>query len=339
MGIYVFTDKAAPLKSIFEKKAQFLPASDLSKHSPGTEELTYIDVSGLTDADIKKLLPKLRKICRKSTWGIIDPKGTVKDTAALFFEGACDYFGPAALKDSKVITPNRLKEPVRWRKLRLSYLDELNDEESSGSLLPKTGIKLHESSFPGWKKMQNGKNMSFYLLYCAIQGKVALDSRLDTKVIAQVHNRFLEYLNEKFDEECDGLLWINTGKDCLFLVPPKIKCVEAAVKACIGTIVSAPVVTFETLGITIPVNFVFALHYGSITYKPPGNTGTIVSDAVNYIFHLGSKKAENGRLTVSGELPDKTVPEALQDCFIPAGEFEGCKIWHTKKFTYPRPWV
>jgi hypothetical protein len=217
-------------------------------------------------------------------------------------------------------------------------MDIADDEESSGSLLPKTGIKLSESSFPGWKKMQTGKNMSFYLLYCAIQGKVALDSRLDTKVVAQVHNRFLEYLDEKF-EECDGLLWINTGKDCLFLVPPKVKCVEAAVKTCIGTIVSAPIVTFETLGIKIPVNFIFALHYGSLTYKPPGNTGTIVSDAVTYIFHLGAKRAETGRLTISGELPDKSVPEPLQDCFLPAGEFEGRNIWHTKKFTYPKPWV
>jgi hypothetical protein len=339
MSIYIFTNKAAALKTVFGKSAQFRSVSELSGHSPGSEESTYIDVSGLTDAEIKKVLPQIKKACRNSAWGVIDSKGSVKDIGALFFDGACDYLGPHALKDAKLITPKRLKEPVHFRKLRVSSSAEAGEEEeSSGSVLPKTGIKLPESSFTTWKKVQSGKSMSFYLLYCAIQGKVALDTRFDMKVVAQVHGRFLEYLEERF-EDCDGLLWINTGKDCLFLIPPKAKCVEEAVKACIGTIISAPLVTFETLGITVPVNFIFALHYGSVTYKPPGSTGTVVSDAVNHVFHLGAKKAETGRLTISGDLPDKTIPQSLHDSFISVGEFEERKIWHTKKFTYPRPWV
>jgi hypothetical protein len=131
---------------------------------------------------------------------------------------------------------------------------------------------------------------------------------------------------------------MNSGKDCLFLIPPKTKCAEAAIKASIGMIVSAPLIVLETLGITVPSNFIFALHYGSLNYKPPGKTGTIVSDAVNFIFHLGTKKAEPGRLTISGELPDKTIPQPLEDCFIPAGSFESRKIWHTKKFSYAKTW-
>jgi hypothetical protein len=132
---------------------------------------------------------------------------------------------------------------------------------------------------------------------------------------------------------------MDSGKDCLFLLPPKAKNAEAAVLSCIRMLISAPLIAIEVLGLTMPANLVFALHYGSISYKPPGKTGTVVSDAVNYVFHLGSKKAEPGRLIISGELPDGTVPKEFEDFFISAGEFEGRKIWHTKKFSYLKPWV
>ena len=103
-------------------------------------------------------------------------------------------------------------------------------------------------------------------------------------------------------------------------------------------LVSAPLITMETLNIKIPSNFIFALHYGSISYKPPGKTGTVVSDAVNYIYHLGAKKAEPGRLTISDTVPGGTIPKSLEDCFVFAGEFEDRKIWHSKKFVYTKPW-
>ena len=186
--------------------------------------------------------------------------------------------------------------------------------------------------------MQAGKTMPFYLLYCSINGKFPLDERLESKALAQIHKRFLSCLENNFYEG-DGLLWMNTGKDCLFLIPPGAKYIDSAVKACMDMTISAPQIALETLGVPFPVNFIFALHYGSVSYKPPGKTGTVVSDAVNFIFHLGAKRAEGGRLTVSGEIPDKSVPQSLHDCFIPAGEFEGRKIWHSKKFVYAKPWV
>jgi hypothetical protein len=153
-----------------------------------------------------------------------------------------------------------------------------------------------------------------------------------------VNSAVVSRLGRLWTWEGDGLLWMNTGRDCLFLFPPRAKCAEAAIKTCIGMIVSAPLFVLETFGISIPANFIFAMHYGTVTYKPPGKTGTVVSDAVNSIFHLGAKKSEPGRLTISGELPDVSIPANLQDLFVPAGEYEGRKIWHTKKFSYAKPW-
>jgi hypothetical protein len=338
--IYVFTKKEASLKHVFPKNVKFVDSS-LSHHSPNTEDISYIDISGLSDTEIKKTMTQIKKICNNSHWGIIDPKGSIKDSALLFFEGANDYLGPGILKAAKGIDAKHFKEALQWRGAMSNIpasAGDGNSAASDGTGFLKSGIKLPApKAFPGWKKMTTGKIMPFYLLYCSLQGKFPLDSRLEEKTVAQIHKRFLSLLSG-YMQEGDGLLWMNTGKDCLFLFPPRAQCAEAAVKACIGMIISAPLFVLETFGISFPANFIFAMHYGTITYEPPGKTGTIVSDAVNSIFHLGAKKAEPGRLTVSGELPDVSIPESLQDLFVPAGEYEGRKIWHTRKFNYIKPW-
>ncbi|MCL2801032.1 MAG: hypothetical protein FWD28_04660 [Treponema sp.] len=339
--VYVFTGKTASLKAFLPKNTVF-ETSPLSKHSPSAADITYVDITGLTAADQKKAVAQLKKNCKDSAWGIIDPKGSIKDPAALFFEGASDYLGASFLKGSNTVDTKRLKEVQQWRKtyasaVALESASKAAAGSETGGFL-KSGIKLPSaSSFPGWKKMQTGKSMPFYLLYCSLQGKTSLDTRLGEKVLAQVHKRFLALLSAKF-KAADGLLWMDTGKDCLILLPARAKSAELAIKACLGMIVAAPLHILEFLGINIPANFIFALHYGSVSYKPPGKTGTVVSDAVNSIFHLGAKKSEPGRLTISGELPDVSIPKALQDLFTSNGEYEGRKIWHTKKFNYSKAW-
>ena len=351
MGIYVFTKKEAALKTIFPKTTIFLTQVS-SKHNPDDTGFSYIDVSGFSAADIKKNLALFKKTCKGTPWGVIDPKGNIKDPATLFFDEASDYLGPDFfIKKPKVIDPKRLKTASKWRfefsskalnkNLKKLASKELVSKELASSLstgLPKTGIKIPPSTlFPGWKKMQTGKTMPFYLLHCAIKGKMSLNTRLGEINHAHLQQRLLAYLYHSF-RDADGLVWMDSGKDFLFLLPPKTKNAEVVAKACLKMLASAPLIAIESLGLTIPVNFVFAMHYGSIRYSPPGKTGTVVSDAVNFIFHLGGKKAEPGRFTISGELPDGSIPKALEDCFVSSGEFEGRKTWHTKKFEYAKPW-
>jgi len=338
--IYVFSKKAAALKTIFPKNSEFV-STPLAKHSPGSSDITYIDVSGLSDAEFKKAITQAKKSCGSSPWGVVDPKGSIKDPSALFFDGASDYLGSNFLKSSKGLDAKRLKDAMSWRKALAGTALSNNDDKSAGSAdgFLNSGVKLPAaSSFPGWKKVQTGKQMPFYLLYCSLQGKAALETRLGEKVLSQVHKKFTSMLVSKF-KEADGLFWMDTGRDCLFLIPPRAKNVEMAIKACIGMIAASPLLVLETLGVNIPANFIFALHFGTINYKPPGKTGTVVSDAVNSVFHLGAKKAEPGRLAISGSLPDVSIPKSCQDLFIPSGEYEGRKIWQTKKFKYEKAWL
>ncbi|MDR0323060.1 MAG: hypothetical protein LBI12_01270 [Treponema sp.] len=342
MGINIFTKKEAALKTIFKKTAKFFSLDILSEYVFEHGDISYIDILNLSGPELKKILSVVKNNCNDTPWGIIDTKGSIKDSASLFFAGASDYLGPSFLKNMAGFDGKRIKEAGMWRKAMVIKAgvpgDSFRGETKEAGFI-KSGIKLPaENSFPGWKKMQSGKVMPFYLLYCSLHGKIPFESRFDAKTIAQIHKQFLACL-ESYFLEADGLLWMNTGHDCLFLIPPQKKCIEAAIKICINMIVSSPLIVMETINLKLPANFTFALHYDSLNYYPPGRTGTIVSDAVNFIFHLGAKKAEPGRLSVSGEIPEKTIPQTLLDCFVSAAEFEGRRIWHTKKFSYAKPWV
>jgi class 3 adenylate cyclase len=342
MKTYVFSKKAAALRTAFPQKDVEFPApAALAKHSPGPEDLQYLDLSGFTAADGKKAAGQLKKRCKNAPWGIIDPKGTVKDPAQWFFDGAADYIGPAALKEG--LAARRLREAAAWRQAAGKTGESPAAKPDAKVTRPdekaaKRGIKLPAGAFPAWQNIAAGENIQAYLLYASLQGKTAISTRLGEAAYEQLYRKLLTFLRGHF-QSAEGLLWMETGKDCLFLVPPKAKCVEMAIVSCLRILISAPQIAIETLNLSIPVNFVFGLHYGSVTYKPPGKTGTVVSDAVNFIFHLGTKQAEPGRLTVSDEVPDPTISSRLEDLFVKAGEFEGRQLVHTRKFSYLQPWL
>jgi class 3 adenylate cyclase len=335
MKTYVFSKKAAVLRAAFpQKDVEFPDPAALAKHSPGPEDLHYLDLSGFTAADEKKAAGQLKKCCKNAPWGIIDPKGTVKDPAQWFFDGASDYIGPAALKEG--LAAKRLGKAAAWRQAagKTGESPAAKPDEKAA----KRRIKLPAGAFPAWKDIAAGENIQVFLLYASLRGKTGISTRLGEAAYEQFNRKLLAFLHGHF-QSAEGLLWMETGKDCLFLVPPKAKCVEMAIVSCLRMLISAPQIAIETLNLSIPANFVFGLHYGSVTYRPPGKTGTVVSDAVNFIFHLGTKQAEPGRLTVSDEVPDPTISPRLEDLFVKAGEFEGRQLVHTRKFSYLQPWL
>jgi hypothetical protein len=135
-------------------------------------------------------------------------------------------------------------------------------------------------------------------------------------------------------QDSRALLWMETESNYLFLIPPRAVYGKAAVEASLKMILGGPLTGIEKLDLSIPVDFTFALHYGKTIFRAPGKTGTVVADAVNYIFHLGSKQAEPGRLTISGHVPEEAVPEGLADLFTHGGTYEGIAIRHSRRFTY-----
>jgi hypothetical protein len=331
MGCFVFTSKKT-VAGLDKKSSAFfeiLPSASLKKHSPSGEDQTYLDITGISPAELKKALALLKKRCDSSPWGIIDPKGQCSDPAFLFFEGASDYLGPKALTG---LSKKRLAAAVSWR-------NEISGsgaqaKSQAGEEKQKKSIKLPSGKFEGWKSIRTGTVAPFFFLYIALSSKNdSIRSRLGEKAFSILHGRLRDYLQQRF-QEAAALLWMETESNFLFLVPPRANYGRAALAAGLEIVLAAPLIGIENLGLSIPVNFTLALHYGKTPFQAPGKTGTVVSDAVNFVFHLGAKYAKPDRLSISSEVPDEVIPPGLLGLFASAGEYEGFSIRHSRRFTY-----
>ena len=69
------------------------------------------------------------------------------------------------------------------------------------------------------------------------------------------------------------------------------------------------------------LSFRMALSIGSTVYHA-NDTGRIVSDGINSIFHLGRRYAKPGHFLVSSEAA-ALAPEPLRPCLVPAGHLRG----------------
>lgn len=290
-------------------------------YRPARGDIAYLDVSGLDDDARRKALSALRKRCPESAWAVVDPEGTVGDPAALFFAGASDYLGPEACGAG--VDKPRIRAALAFA-------------ASRGVVAAPAGLAACPDgkpapSFEGWKSIVPGSMYPFYFLYVSVSAHMNLKTRLGESGYITFRDK-LRMLIQQSLSEADPLLWMETDAGALFLIPPPARNVAAATEACLRMLLGAPLIACERLGLPFPVRFSFAMHCGTTEYAPPGRTGTIVSDAVNYSFHLGAKKAEPGRLTVSGEAAPLVVTRAFEDVFVPAGSFEGRAVLHSRRF-------
>ncbi|MDR2184058.1 MAG: hypothetical protein LBO80_00095 [Treponema sp.] len=340
MKIYIFSSKKTPFPGL--KGAELLDPKALGGHSPKQGDMSYLDLSSFTAAEAKKALSLLKRRCGgaagspDAAWGIIDPKDSA-DPAAFFFEGASDYLGSKLLKQSP--DPKRLKRAVSWRAslhatgAHAGHPSVKEDPEEEAETFVHRAAKLPAGKFTGWSSYKTGTISPFFFCYAALSGETSLRSRLGEASFKVLMGRLRNFLVPRF-QDAKALLWMETEANCLFLIPPRAEYVRAAEEAALKILMGSAFLIAENLGLTIPAAFTFALHYGKTAYRAPGRTGTVVSDAVNFIFHLGTKCAESGRLTYSDEIPPDVLAPQLEDMFINAGSFEGRNLRHSLRFVY-----
>jgi hypothetical protein len=311
------------------KLVQFLPLTAIGKHNPSSDDMSYIDVSSADDKEAIRLIGVLKRHCLQSPWGIVDLKGILQDPANWFFNGASDYIGAETIKLG--IKGKRFSQIQAFFASRNDIQDEAVMAVPIASANKKVSIS---NKFSGWNTIKTDEICPFFFLYVSFQGKSNVRARLGENGFNVLKIRLRNLLQQSFSES-DALLWMETESDFLFLIPPKYQNAKSAVVACLKTLISMPLIIAEKFGlINFSADFVFALHYGKVPFKAPGKTGTVISEAVNFIFHLGAKFAKPGRLSISGDVPRAVVPDKLQDMFIDAGTFEDSRIIHSKKFVY-----
>lgn len=288
------------------------------------DDQIYIDISGLSPASLKKAIGEAKK--SGGFWGIIDAKGIAADPASFFFEGAGDYIGREALNNG--LDKKRFQTALSWfRKIT----NRQGAHSSSDYGVKRKKHKLPAGEFEGWKSIPTGTLGSFFFLFVSLAGESNLRSLIGETAFGNVKMRLRETLEHNL-RESGALLWMENESNSLFLIPPKSSNCKTAIEAALKMILNSKLIGIEKLGLLIPVEFIFALHYGQTIFQAPGKTGAIISESVNYIFHLGAKRAEAGRLTISDDVPEDPVLDDFRDLFIPAGIFEGIPIRQSKRF-------
>jgi hypothetical protein len=293
---------------------QVSPAAELKKtikKIPGGS-LVYADISSFSTAEAPQALKLLAKL-EESSYAVIDPKGSVTDIAELFHNGAADYINAPLLK--KGIPMKRLDEIMKFKKIKAP------DEKL------KALKKDYILSGNDWKKIQVGKEYTFCFLLVELDNKSELKGT-GPEQFNRITTAFRQYI-EGMVAPVNGKIWMWMDFGGLVLFPfdgKKCDAIETAFRIMINRkLMSAVMVQLD-----INLTYRIALHVGNTIYKTKGETGTIISDSINSVFHLGQKYTEQGCFYMTEEAFIMT-PAGLMNMFVPAGKYEGRNILRMRK--------
>ena len=331
--IYIISSKNAALLRRALGPDKKIALGEVLPELPGKGKIqggdqVYLDISDFPPAELKKVSLAFKK--NGVFWGIIDPKGAAEDPASFFFAGACDYIGSALVKSG--LDKKRFAAALSWYEEREAGKSAAAANEADGPGKKKPP-KIQAAKFGGWKTIRAGATETFLFLFVSFAGKTGLRSLVGEAAFSAVKNRARDVLQQGL-READALLWMETEDSSLFLVPPAADNIAAAVEGALKIILNGRLIGMEKLMLSFPVEFTIAMHYGKTIFQAPGKTGAVISESVNYIFHLGAKKAEPGRLTISALVPEEAIPQGLLNLFSSAGVFEGIPIKHSRRFLY-----
>jgi hypothetical protein len=293
---------------------QVCPASELKKGVkavPGGS-LIYADASSFTRAEVPQVIKLLAKL-EGLLYGVIDPKGAITDIADLFHNGAADYLGAASLK--KGVDQKRLDQILKFKKF------EAADENQIAAK------KNYIISGRDWKNIKNGHEYTFYFMFIELDNKNTLKG-LAPENLTDVTGTFRQYVEDSVAPMGGHMwMWMNFGGLVLFPYDGK-KCdiVEAALRL----MVNRKLMSAEMIQLDINLSYRIAMHVGNTVYKSKGDTGEIISDSINSVFHLGQKYAEPNSFFMTDDI-FMLLPASLMNYYIPAGEYEGRNIFRMKR--------
>ena len=280
--------------------------------------LIYLDRSTLSEEETGSLFRFLTRKCG-IYWGLIDPQNQTRDIGALFQQGGADYAGSSVIQDG--ISLKRLKGVQKYlQEYRKVIIDNPPDKGQAGILNNLIPVKQ------GWREIVPGKEYTFFLMYIEMDGKSEMEKKYGPSNLAVALNSFRDYVESSL-QPYSGRLWIwsRFGGIVLFPFSPDNN----------GFIYSAFRMRlfkelYDVEGSLFP-NFIslrIVLHAGNLVYVKE-NTGQVISDTLNSLFHLGQKYAEKGNLYVTEEV-FQYLPVGLKDYFVPAADFDGRRIIRMK---------
>ncbi|KPJ88688.1 MAG: hypothetical protein AMS17_04540 [Spirochaetes bacterium DG_61] len=323
MNIAVFSDSkqiASSFTHLQEKKGFTLsvyPCDTLKSRIKELEKsvFIYVDLSLYEEGERVRTLRYLAG--RKGLhYGIVDPKGAIKDVALLFFSGASDYIGKELLREG--MSTARMKKALLTVQKQLVETKDRALTPVSSALIP---------SGKSWKEIKSGKEYTFSLMFIELDHHGEFRKNLGEDLINAVTSSFKKLVEKRMVMD-GGRIWIWNDFGGLILFPfDGVEC--AAVLSCFRLMLNRKLIHAEELPCRVPFSFRIVLHIGNTVYRQKGKTGTLVSDSINSIYHLGKKFARPGNFYITKEV-FRYIPEKLKPYFLSAGEYEGFAVLRMK---------
>jgi len=320
MDIIIFSDNNEVKKNFLRwgKSQKFairiFSCADIkaSLRSLGGASFVYIDISHLDSNLINNILGYLSHQ-KKYGFGIIDPRGNVKDPSMLFYQGASDYIGKKLLEEG--LTKERLKKA-------LNFPSNLKTK-----LVKSPPIEHYLPSGRDWKRIRTGQEYTFCLMYIELDNQNVLREKFADNQLKYIMNTF-EKVVKRAVFEAEGRIWICNNFGGLLLFPFDGESCKVCV-VCLRLMISRNIISVEDFNLNYLISYHIVLHIGNTVYRGKGETGTIVSGSINSIFHIGKRFARPGNMYITSEVYE-CLPVSLKGCFISGGNFEGLNIFKLK---------
>ncbi len=285
-------------------------------------DIVYLDLDDVLIEHRAEVLKSLAKRCktRSCLWGIWDAFNVLDDVADIFFNGASDYV--CAKLGLKAIGPKRIAQIAKWRNFQPTSADQ--------ALAKAAGHSKKASRELAWDKIKKGQIVEVYLVYFSIFEGRELKRQMGDSHYNNLIERMARLIQKKL-LPLDALLWMKGEGNLLFLVQSGHSRIEDFIEILLHLCLDMNIDSFEQLALSFALPLVCAIHRGSLPFAPTGQTGTLISEDVNYIYHFGEKGAEKNRITISSDA-SPLLSKEVQHLFAPAGPFEGKERWQSLCF-------
>jgi hypothetical protein len=298
---------------------RFLPLQDLKAAVRASDRgsFIYLDLNGLEG---KKMEAHLRLLAKNDHvyYGLLDPAGKIKDVAALFQQGASDYAGKSVLQEG--ITARRMNRVFRY----LQEYPQASRLRREGEI---TAQAAWGESDQDWENIVAGQEYLFTFMFVELDGKEEMVKNYGRDNLDIALNSFRSFI-ERGVKPFGGRIWIWSHFGGIVLFPFN-RNRRSPIECAYRLVLFKHFYDIEESLFPHFISFRIAMHLGRTIYDIR-NTGHIVSEPLNSVFHLGQQFASRGNTFVSEDILP-IIPTAFKSYFLDAGVFEGRKIFRMRR--------
>ncbi len=276
----------------------------------------YLDIDCIGEAELENIKKNGNTGENRWKYGIIDLNNTITDPTSLIFGGFFDYINHDLI-DKGGLTVDRLESAIKFRNRMINF------EKSVLVDLPVESEKEDRDRFINWEDIEEGEEYTFIMLYIQIDNIQHIIESYSIDYRREILGNFRKFV-ESIVADANGRLWMWNEHGGIVLFPfgnEKRKVLTSTLRL----VMNKHIFGF-TLENSCIVNYHVVLHIGKTVYRERGRTGTLISDDINKIFHIGADFSCSRPFCITGKVIEM-LPDKLKRAFSEIGTFEGEDIY------------